>query len=96
MSGDLLREAAVLLRDGAEALPERFLIEVTKDTPEDMHPGVGLALADWLDFAAIEAEGAEFVAHNAANHVMSGVEPAYPPATKRALAVARAILGRPS
>ena len=48
-----------------------------------MHPGVGLALADWLDLAATEYDPAADVQETDRSH-------------DAALAVARAVLGRPA
>jgi hypothetical protein len=77
VSSDLLRRAATVLRERADRVPEHFLVEVTADEPEAMHPGVGHALADLLDaFAENDwSEGAPSLE------------------ATRVLAVARAVLG---
>lgn len=55
-SADRFREASKRLRSAADMLPEKYLVEVTEDTPERMHPDVAKAAASWLDLMAWQTE----------------------------------------
>ena len=95
MSADVLRKAAALMRERAEAAGPNdpwFTSDDDANTPEDAehiaswHPAVALAVADWLDATAVRVEAArEPKDGGARNHGWRG--------SRQALAVARAYLG---